>query len=60
MDSEDSDQTGRMPFLICVFAERTAILFVLSYRGSIIFYLNHVSIASEDVFVLSFVTRGVL
>ena len=35
--SEDSDQTGRMPRLIWVFAGRTAILFVLSCRGSIMF-----------------------
>ena len=35
-DSEDSDQTGRMPRLIWVFAGRTAILLVLSCRGSII------------------------
>ena len=34
-DSEDSDQTGRMPRLIWVFAGRTAILLVLSCRGSI-------------------------
>ena len=33
-DSEDSDQTGRMPRLIWVFAGRTAILLVLSCRGS--------------------------
>ena len=33
-DSEDSDQTGRMPRLIWVFAGRTATLFVLSCRGS--------------------------
>ena len=33
-DSEDSDQTGRMPSLIWVFAGRTAILLVLSCRGS--------------------------
>ena len=32
--SEDSDQTGRMPRLIWVFAERTLILLVLSCRGS--------------------------
>ena len=30
VDSEDSDQTGRMPRLIWVFAGRTATLFVLS------------------------------
>ena len=33
-DSEDSDQTGRMPRLIWVFARRTVTLFVLSCRGS--------------------------
>ena len=33
-DSEDSDQTGRMPRLIWVFAGRTLILLVLSFRGS--------------------------
>ena len=33
-DSEDSDQTGRMPRLIWVFAGRTATLFVLSRGGS--------------------------
>ena len=33
-DSEDSDQTGRMPRLIWVFARRTATLLVLSCRGS--------------------------
>ena len=33
-DSEDSDQTGRMPRLIWVFAGRTAILLVLSCRGT--------------------------
>ena len=35
-DNEDSDQTGRMPRLIWVFAGRTLILLVLSCRGSII------------------------
>ena len=41
--SEDSDQTGRMPRLIWVFAWRTLILLVLSCRGSyvhIIFFFN--------------------
>ena len=33
-DSKDSDQTGWMPMLICVFAGHTAILFVLSWSGS--------------------------
>ena len=34
-DSEDSDQTGQMPRLIWVFAGRTAILMVLSCRGTL-------------------------
>ena len=33
-DSEDSDQTGRMPRLILGFAGRTLFLLVLSCRGS--------------------------
>ena len=33
-DSEDSDQTGRMPRLIWVFSRRTVILLVLSWGGS--------------------------
>ena len=33
-DSKDSDQTGRMPRLIWVFAERTVTLLVLSRSGS--------------------------
>ena len=37
-DSEDSDQTGRMPRLIWVFAGRTTTLFVLSWGGSIIVF----------------------
>ena len=37
-DSEDSDQTGRMPRLIWVFAGRTATLLVLSCRGSYWYY----------------------
>ena len=36
-DSEDSDQTGRMPRLSWVFAGRTATLLVLSCRGSFLF-----------------------
>ena len=35
-DSEDSDQTGRMPRLIWVFAGRTLTLLVLSCRGSFV------------------------
>ena len=38
--SEDSDQTGRMPRLIWVFAGRTLILLVLSFRGSYDFQYN--------------------
>ena len=34
-DSEDSDQTGRMPRLFWVFARRTATFLVLSCRGSL-------------------------
>ena len=34
--SEDSDQTGRMPRLIWVFAGRTVTLLVLSFRGSLL------------------------
>ena len=43
-DSEDSDQTGRMPKLIWVFAGRTLILLVLSYRGSNRLWLHGVGI----------------
>ena len=32
--SEDSDQTGRMPRLIWVFAGRTVIVLILSWGGS--------------------------
>ena len=39
--SEDSDQTGRMPRLIIVFAGRTIILLVLSCRGSYIMVWIH-------------------
>ena len=35
--SKDSDQTGRMPRLIWVFAGRTVILLVLSWGGSNIY-----------------------
>ena len=35
-DSEDSDQTGRMPRLIWVFAGRTTTLLVLSWGGSFV------------------------
>ena len=39
-DSEDSDQTGRMPRLIWVFAGRTLILLVLSCCGSHYQYMH--------------------
>ena len=37
-DSEDSDQTGRTPMLIWVFARRTAHLLVLSCAGSFMWF----------------------
>ena len=40
-DSEDSDQTGRMPRLIWVFAGRTAIMLVLSWSGSFCCFRVH-------------------
>ena len=40
-DSEDSDQTGRMPRLIWVFAGRTATSLVLSCRGSVVVLMLH-------------------
>ena len=39
-DSQDSDQTGRMPRLIWVFAERTLILLLLSCPGSNYFKIS--------------------
>ena len=39
-DSEDSDQSGRMPRLIWVFAGRTLTLLVLSCRGSLIVHFG--------------------
>ena len=38
-DSEDSDQTGRMPRLIWDFAGRTLSLLVLSCRGSYVWFM---------------------
>ena len=43
-DSEDSDQTGRMPRLIWVFAGHTLILLVLSCRGSCYFRIPRSSL----------------
>ena len=42
-DSEDSDQTGRMPRLIWVFAGRTVIILVLSWGSSYNFVIYWVS-----------------
>ena len=39
-DSEDSDQSGRMPRLIWVFGGRTLILLFLSCRGSIVMEID--------------------
>ena len=50
--SEDSDQTGRMPRLIRVFAGRTTTLLVLSCRGS-----YYSSIWSEYHYHLSHIMR---
>ena len=44
--SEDSDQTGRMPTLIWVFAGRTLILLVLSWGGS---FTTHPLITGEGL-----------
>ena len=49
-DSEDSDQTGRMPRLIWVFAGRTTTLFVLSLGGSFLWSLLHTTHFSSESF----------
>ena len=51
-DSEDSDQTGRMPRLIWVFAGRTLTLLVLTCRGSL--HYSHINIACSSIGLLSF------
>ena len=50
---EDSDQTGRMPRLIWVFAGRTVILLVLSWGGSLVkgYVVNFISIIHDDYVV---------
>ena len=55
-DSEYSDQTGRMPRLICVFAGRTVTLLVLLWGGSFqeIFYLW---LQSKSTRILSWLWR---
>ena len=50
--SEDSDQTGRMPRLMWVFAGRTVILLVLSCRGSFCWFCHSTA-------QLQFFTRAV-
>ena len=47
-DSEDSDQTGRMPRLIWVFVGRTTALLVLSWGGSNVFNTAFISIGIES------------
>ena len=47
-DSEDSDQTGRMPRPIWVFAGRTVILFVLSCCGSIYYEILQPDLAETS------------
>ena len=46
-DSEDSDQTGRMPRLIWVFTGRPVILLVLSWGGSFFQYWQRTSLSSS-------------
>ena len=50
--SKDSDQIGRMPRLIWVFAGRTLILLVLSSRGSFVLKWKKVSFSSLQRFFL--------
>ena len=51
---EDSDQTGRMPRLIWVFAGRTLILLVLSCRGSYVTrFISRMLLCSSIWFCLS-------
>ena len=54
--SEDSDQTGRMPRLIWVFAGRTLILLVLSCHGS--FPLSHRAVIGSWKVVRPWETKG--
>ena len=56
-DSGDSDQTGRMPRLSWVFPGRTAILLVLSCRGSVLvlgFKIDNESIHNSKYCTASF------
>ena len=51
-DSEDSDQTGRMPRLIWVFAERTAPLLILSRGGSFMSFMTIVMVLQQNVRII--------
>ena len=52
-DSEDSDQPGHPPRLICVFAGRTSTLLVLSCRGSFLYSVHDLTTnASVDAIVV--------
>ena len=58
--SEDSDQTGRMPRMIWVFAGRTLILLVLSCCGSFGYFYHHVGgVWSDCRFLVSDCRFGV-
>ena len=68
-DSEDSDQSGRVPRLIWVFAGRTTSLLVLSWGGSILLFYSKVTTfylwntnfvtKTESIFSLGFLfTKG--
>ena len=48
-DSEDSNQTGRMPRLIYIFAGRTATLLVLSCRGSFCIFLFFLFFSNQNL-----------
>ena len=53
---EDSDQTGRMPKLIWVFAGHTVILFVLSWGGSLM--IKKMDLILDFLFLLHIVTSS--
>ena len=55
-DSKDSDQTGRVPRLIWVLAGCTAILLVLSCRGSAVYYIL-ILVCDLHVLLLSHIMR---
>ena len=59
-DSEDSDQTGQMPRLICVFAGRTHTLLVLSCRGSLLFIASAFLFFSFFFLLKNTLKRGIM